>query len=151
MAARELKVWRKLGCAAAIAGILFLSGPVPQAQAGIWNWITGISEVPSEVEQLKSKYDEIEQTLTNTQQTLSNTQKEYQTLTSQLNAENAALKEQNEQLSKRILLLEEQEMKQKLRTKRITTTVLTGAGLLLLYFALTRVMRVIVWRRHGSS
>jgi len=137
------KIGYRLGFSAVLSCLLFF-GPVSQAQAGWFDWMKGISEVPSDVDQLKSKYEEMEQSLLDTQQ-------RYQEMTSQLNAENEALRLQNEQLTQRLLLLEEQELQQKQRTSRITTMILTGAGLLVLYFILTRIMRVFVWRRHSSN
>lgn len=131
-----------------IAVILLIStlsaGPIPRAQAGVWDWVTGISEVPSEVDELKSQYTKMEQSLVETQQ-------RYEEMTSKLNAENEALRTQNEQLQARLLQLEEQDQKQKQQRNRILNTVLTAVGLLIGYFLLTRVLRVLVWRRHSRS
>lgn len=141
------QLWSK-GSAVALAVIvmicLLFSGPVPRAEAGLWDWVTGITEVPSEVDELKSQYTKMEQSLVETQQ-------RYEEMTSQLNAENASLRSQNEQLQARILHLEEQELKQKQQRNRIYNTILTGVGLLIGYFLLTRLLRVLVWRRQSRS
>jgi regulator of replication initiation timing len=128
-------------------GILFLlffvslSGPVPQAHAGFWDWVTGVSELPSDFNELKSKYDQIEQNL--------NASKEhYETVMQQLNIENEQLRLKNEQLTERLLLLEEEDQQQKKHVRRIVQGTLTLIGLLLLCFAVTRVLRVMVWRRN---
>lgn len=135
---------RKLVIIGAVMIGLLLYGPAPQADAGLWDWVTGISEVPSEVETLKSNYEQMQQSLVETQQN-------YQDMTSRLNMENAELQQKNEQLTERILMLEEQEVKQKLRTNRILTTAIAAALLLVLYFLLTRLLRVLVWRRHSRN
>lgn len=123
---------------------LLYAEPLPRAEAGLWDWVTGISDVPSEVDELKSQYTKMEQSLVETQQ-------RYEEMTSQLNAENDSLRSQNEQLQARILHLEEQELKQKQQRSRILNTVLTGVGLLIGYFLLTRLLRVLVWRRHSRN
>ncbi|OPA74006.1 hypothetical protein BVG16_24925 [Paenibacillus selenitireducens] len=118
-----------------------ISGPVPQAHAGFWDWVTGVSELPSDFNELKSKYDQIEQNL--------NASKEhYETVMQQLNIENEQLRLKNEQLTERLLLLEEEDQQQKKHVRLIIQGTLTLIGLLLLCFAVTRVLRVMVWRRN---
>ena len=130
-----------------ILGILFLlfaastSGPIPQAHAGFWDWVNGVSELPSDFNELRSKYDQLEQNL--------NASKEqYDSVMKQLNMENEQLRQKNEQLMDRLLLLEEEDQKQKQRVRWIIQGTLTIIGLLVLSFAVTRILRVIVWRRN---
>ncbi|WP_028593382.1 hypothetical protein [Paenibacillus assamensis] len=130
-------------CAMFIVSVILFCYPAPSAQAGLWDWMEGISEMPKEFNELKGQYNQMEQSLKDSQQ-------RYQEMTDKLNGENDQLRQQNEQLMNRLLLLEEQELKQKQQVRKIFITIATGVGLLLLYFVLTRVMRVMVWSRHRS-
>ncbi|WP_211234340.1 hypothetical protein [Paenibacillus taiwanensis] len=121
-------------------GLAFAFGAVPQAEAGFWDWVTGVTEIPSEVEQLRSKYDEMEQSIIKSEQ-------HYKEATDRLASDNEKLRGQNEQLMQRILQLETKDLEQRQQVRRIATVVITGIGLLLLYFVLTRVLRVMVWQR----
>lgn len=117
-----------------------LSGPVPQAQAGIWDWMNDISELPSDFNELQSKYDQIEKNLKASQE-------QYENMMKQLNTENEQLRLKNDQLSERILLLEKENQLQQQRMSWIIKTALTLVGLLVFFFVVTRVMRIMVWRR----
>ncbi|TVX91718.1 hypothetical protein [Paenibacillus agilis] len=130
-------------CAMLIMSVMLFCYPAPSAQAGLWDWMEGISEMPKEFNELKGQYDQMEQSLKDSQQ-------RYHEMTDKLNGENDQLRKQNEELMNRLLLLEEQELKQKQQVRRIFITIATAVGLLMLYFVMTRVMRVMVWSRHRS-
>ncbi|TCZ76545.1 hypothetical protein E0485_13155 [Paenibacillus albiflavus] len=117
-----------------------LAGPLPRAHAGLWDWMTGISELPSDVSDLKSKYDQIEQSFKANQE-------QYEKVMQQLNLENEQLRFKNDQLSERVQLLEAENLQQQKHVSWFIKGTLTFIGLLLFSFVATRVIRIMVWRR----
>lgn len=133
--------------------VLGLGAPA-HVQAGFWDWVTGVSEIPSEFDKLKGKYEQMERSLQETQDKYNEMTDKFRTETDMLRAQNDQLLEQNSELQKynkemadRLMLLEERDQLQRQQTKRIVTVVMVAIGLLVLYFILTRVMRVLVWQR----
>ncbi|WP_195574218.1 hypothetical protein [Paenibacillus sp. 1001270B_150601_E10] len=129
-------------------------GSPSSAEAGWWDWLTGIKQIPSEFDELKSKYDQMEQSFQETQEKYKEMTDKFRSETDMLRAQNDQLLEQNSELKKynqemtdRLLLLEQRDQAQRQQTKRIVTVVMVAIGLLVLYFVLTRVLRVLVWER----
>jgi len=117
-----------------------LAGPLPRAQAGLWDWVSGISELPTDVNDLKSKYEQIEQSFKASQE-------QSEKIMQQLNQENEQLRLKNDQLSERIQLLEAENLQQQKHVSWFIKGTLTFIGLLLFSFVATRVIRIMVWRR----
>lgn len=117
-----------------------LSGPLPRANAGLWDWVNDISELPSNINDLQSKYDQIEQSFKASQE-------QSEKIMQQLNLENGQLRLKNDQLSERLLLLEKENEQQQKHVSWFIKGTLTVIGLFLFSFVATRVLRVMVWRR----
>jgi len=124
-----------------VLSIGLLLGPAPAAHAGFWDWVNGVKEIPSEVDELKSKYTQIEESFKKSRE-------QYETVSNQLMQENEQLRVQNEALTSRLQMLEEQELRQKERMNWIIRGIIIAASAIVLLFIMTRVTRVLFWRRH---
>ena len=116
-------------------------GPASAAHAGFWDWVSGVKEIPSDVDELKSKYTQMEESFQKSRE-------QYETVSNQLMQENEQLRVQNETLTSRLKLLEEQDLRQKERMKWIIRGIMIAASIIALFFIMTRVTRVLFWRRH---
>ena len=123
--------------------------PYPAAQANyfndLYNGLQQFSELPEEVNQLQESYqqtvEELETTkneLGETKDQLGQTIKDMETYRSQ----NAALMEQNRQLTQVVDQLRDDRAARESYLHRIKITIYTGLGLLLGYFLLTRLIRL---------
>ncbi|MRN51562.1 hypothetical protein [Paenibacillus monticola] len=141
------KFMKLLGSALLLLGIS-AALPVPAAHANyfndIYNGLQKFSELPSDVNQLQESYrqttEELQQTkdeLGNTQDQLGETLQEMDTYRTQ----NAALQEQNLQLTKVVDELRDDRTARESYLHKIKITVFTGIGLVLGYFILTRLVR----------
>ncbi|UHA74194.1 hypothetical protein [Paenibacillus sp. 481] len=125
-----------------LGGALFFLSSSP-VQAGFWSNLWGITEIPDDVNQLKKSYED-------TRKALEETQRQSEEVQKRLASENEKLREQNEQLMQRLSLIEQQNEQKHTFTRRVAITVMVAIGLGLLYFALTRLFRVLVWRRNAD-
>ncbi|GIP23643.1 MULTISPECIES: hypothetical protein [Paenibacillus] len=94
-----------------------------------------ITEIPAEVNQLKQEYKKTVNKLEEAQGTVEAYRKQ-----------NEALMEQNKKLNQTVQALTEAEKDREASSKRIRILVITGAALLLGYFILLRVLRVVLRR-----
>ena len=141
------------------AGLLLLFVlPLPSVEAGFVERIKDIYGLPEQLGQLQEQYDEtkqaLEQSRVQLEETLQRSEdavQRYQEAQEQLLKENEQLRERNTQLEQLIARLEDAERAKAARTRQIVTTAMTAAGLVLLYFVLTRLIRVAVWRRNHNG
>lgn len=142
-----------------IAGLLLLVVlPVSTAQAGFVDRIKDIYGMPEQLGQLQEQYNytkqALEQNLAQLEETLKQSEeaaRRYQETEDRLLQENEQLRSRNERLEELIGRWEAAERSQERRTRQVVATAMTAAGLVLLYFVLTRLVRVAVWRRNRNG
>ncbi|MFD1772694.1 hypothetical protein [Paenibacillus rhizophilus] len=128
---------------------IFYTLPASAAQANVfgdlYRGLEQFSELPDQVDELQESYhqtvNELEQTKDQLGQTidqLDQTQNQLQTYRS----ENAALQEQNRQLTALVDELRDERAARESYVHRLKVTVLTGLGLIAGYFILTRAIRL---------
>ncbi|MFB6364217.1 coiled-coil domain-containing protein [Paenibacillus elgii] len=137
---------------------LLLTLPWPVAQAGFLDRVKDIYDMPEQIGQLQNQYNETKQELERNREQLETTLKrseeaaeQYKATEQRLKEENSELRSRNEQLEQLIRRLEEAEQASAKRTRQIVRTALTGVLLVVLYFVLMRVIRLVVWRRNRST
>lgn len=117
-------------------GALYLA---PTANAGyfndLFNGVQEISELPSEVSQLKEEYKSTVSKLDEAKGTLESYRQQ-----------NEALIQQNKKLTETVQSLMDAEAERQASSKRIRVLLITGAALLAGYFILLRVLRVVLRR-----
>jgi len=125
-----------------------LLGPAPAAHAGFWDWVSGVKEIPSDVDELKSKYNQMEESFQKSREQYEAYSNQLMQENEQLRVQGEQLRAQNEALTSRLQLLEEQDLRQKERMKWIIRGIVIAASIIALFFIMTRVTRVLFWRRH---
>lgn len=140
-------------CMKLLGAVLLLLGlcsslPAPVAEANyfsdLYKGLQNFSELPGEVNQLQENYQQTVDELQQTKNALGETQNQLgQTLTEMetYRDQNAALQEQNRQLSLVVDELKNDRTARENYYNRIKVTVLSGLALLLGYFLLTRLLR----------
>ncbi|WP_127588476.1 hypothetical protein [Paenibacillus koleovorans] len=128
--------------------------PPAPAQAGFFDSVKGFFQLPGEVDRLQEQYDATKQRLDEAAKQLDNAAKDskealeqYKSLEQKLLQENDRLARQNEQLQQAILDLQQSEQERSLKYRRTITMIGTAAGLIVLYFVLGRVMRIVLRSR----
>ncbi|SDD62427.1 hypothetical protein SAMN02799630_05652 [Paenibacillus sp. UNCCL117] len=144
-----LKARVGLGCLA-----LLLVLPGYEAQAGIIDRVKDIYGMPEQVGQLQEQYEDTKRQLEQSRQQMEEAMarseeaaRSFQETQDKLLRENEELKMHNTRLEQTLRQLEEARYAQSVRNRQIAWTALTAAGLALLYFALTRMVRFALWRR----
>ncbi|WP_410513703.1 hypothetical protein PaeBR_04505 [Paenibacillus sp. BR2-3] len=129
---------------------------VPAAQANyfsdLYEGLQQFSELPGEVNQLQESYEQTVEELEKTKNELGATKDQLgQTIEDMesYRTQNAALMEQNRQLTQVVDQLKDDRIARENYLHRIKITILTGAGLILCYFILIRLIRFRM--RHRSS
>lgn len=121
-----------------------------RAQAGFWenvyNGYEQFTNLPEEVNKLQQNY---EQTITELNSAKENIES-FQAHNEELIAQNKYLMEQNESLTSMVNQLQKAEEQRMKTQKRITTTVITAIGLIVLYFLIVRIIRYRM-RRHSKT
>ncbi|MNQ81745.1 hypothetical protein D3C85_967790 [compost metagenome] len=125
-------------------GFLYLA---PTAQASLLDQVKGIFQLPSNVEQIQKDYESTKQQLEEQKDKLSEVVRQSQEVQDRLLSQNEALKQDNEQLQERLKAMEQIALDKDKRNQKITYMVITAAALVVGYFLLGRVFRIIVWRR----
>lgn len=128
---------------------------LPKAEAGAWNRVKSFFQLPGEVDQLKDKYQEVQQNYEEVQQNFQDTREQldatrqqaekYQEEQLKLLEDNKRLEEQNRKLQETVGKLEHSEEERSQGYKKIRRILYTAAGLVVGYFVLGRLLRV-VWR-----
>lgn len=135
----KICLFRKITLALSIllsAGTLYNTS---SAHAGyfddLFNGVQEISELPAEVNQLKQEYKNTMNKLEEAQGAMESYRKQ-----------NEALIEQNKKLTDTVQALSDAEAAREASSKRIRLLLIVGAALLLGYFILLRVLRVVLRR-----
>lgn len=137
-----------LGQALAILVIVIgLTLPPPAAHASWLDQIKNIYQLPSNVEQIQKDYEATKQQLDEQKDKLSDAVKQSQEMQDRLLSQNEALQKENEQLQERLKAMEQIAQDKDKRNRKITYMIITVAALVVGYFLLGRVFRLIVWRR----
>lgn len=137
-----------LGQALAILMIVIgLTLPAPVAHASWLDRIKDIYQLPSNVEQIQKDYEATKQQLEEQKDKLSDAVKQSQEMQERLISQNEALQKDNQQLQERLKAMEQIAQDKDKRNRKITYMVITVAALVVGYFLLGRVFRLIVWRR----
>lgn len=120
-----------------------------RAQAGFWdnvyNGYEQFTNLPEEVNKLQQSYEQTITELNNAKENIES----FQAHNEELIAQNQYLMEQNETLTSMVNQLQKAEEQRMKTQKRITTTVITAIGLIVLYFLLVRIIRYRM-RRHSK-
>jgi predicted nuclease with TOPRIM domain len=145
--------------------ILALLQPLSVAEAGWLDRMKEIYQLPEHVEDIQQRYDETKQQLdeqvgkleeqkeqlTAQQDKLAESIRQSQLREEQLIAQNRVLQEQNETLQERLLVMEQAEEAKDARMRKLTTMGITAISLVIGYFLLGRLFRVVVWRRQKGK
>ncbi|MNI36829.1 hypothetical protein D3C73_908950 [compost metagenome] len=149
-------------CALALLVVITLLQPFSVVEAGWFDRVKDIYQLPDHVEDIQQQYDETKRQLNEQMDKLAD-QKELlaqqqdkitesikQSLEreEQLIAQNRQLQEQNQGLQQRLMVMEEAAKAKEARNRKITIMIITAVSLVLGYFLLGRLFRVAVWRRH---
>lgn len=131
----------QLICSFLILLVISISLPAPVAKANIfsdiYNGFKSFSELPDEVNQLKEGFRQTAEELQQSKEKLADTLREVEVYQSQ----NAALQEQNRQLTQMVDELRNERIAREQYYHKIKITMLTGMGLILGYFLLIRLIR----------
>ncbi|MFC3748881.1 hypothetical protein [Paenibacillus sp. GCM10012306] len=132
----------KLLCSALLLLGIFACLPAPSAQANyfsdLYNGFQKFSELPGEVNKLQESYRQTVEELERTKSELDKAKDQLGDTVSQ----NAALQEQNRQLSQMVDELRDDRQARENNFNRIKVTIITGLGLILGYFLLIRLVRL---------
>ncbi|MEK8132869.1 hypothetical protein WMW72_33810 [Paenibacillus filicis] len=133
---------------------LLLVLPANAAEAGVIDRIKDIYSLPEQVGQLQNQYEDavqqLEQSRRQMEDALARSEeaaRRFQDTQNKLLRENEELRGRNEQLEHALGQLEDARQAQMVRNRQIAWTALTAGALALLYFALTRLFRFVLWRR----
>ncbi|MUG70767.1 hypothetical protein [Paenibacillus validus] len=138
-----------------LAGLLLLFAlPWHTAHAGIVERIKDIYGMPEQVGQLQEQYEEtkrqLEQSREQMEETVARSEeaaRQFREAEARLLEENRELRSRNDRLEQLLEQMEAARRAQSVRNRQIAATALTAAGLALLYFIITRVIRFTLWRR----
>lgn len=154
---RRASVITRMTAILALVVLCFLAFP-PAAHAGFFDGVKGIFQLPGEVDKLKEDYQQVKDNYDTTIEQLEETKRQaenalqqaeaYKQMQEKLTSDNAALMEQNRQLTSMVQELrhsEEARAKQSARIKHIIwVAVLLVAG----YFAISRIARYVMRDRN---
>jgi septal ring factor EnvC (AmiA/AmiB activator) len=151
---RSRKQWLGQVLLAALIGIVCFF-PVSIAKANFFDTIKNIYNLPKDVENLQKQYEEAKKSYDETkllveeqkQQLLEVTRKAQET-EDRLIAQNKELQANNDAFKTRIKAMEEAVSSKDKWIQRIKTTGITLVVLVVLYFVIGRVFRVMIWRRN---
>ncbi|WNS41268.1 hypothetical protein [Paenibacillus sp. MMS20-IR301] len=157
-------IFRLLASALLLTGISLGYG-APAAKANyftdLYNGLQSFSELPGEVNKLQESYQQTADELRQTKEDLSTAVDELGQTKEQLSqsldqmaayqAQNAALQEQNRQLSLVVDELKNDRTARENYYQRIKVTVITGLALILGYFLLIRLLRLTMRHRSRKS
>ncbi|UKS26798.1 hypothetical protein LOZ80_35935 [Paenibacillus sp. HWE-109] len=138
------------GIAKGIGMLLILIGFMYPASAAQASWLDRMKEIyqlPENVEQIQKDYDATKQQLEDQKDKLAESIKRSQETEERLLGQNDTLKKENEQLQERIKAMEQIALDKDKRNRKIMYMVVTAVLLVVFYFVLGRVFRLIVWRR----
>lgn len=119
----------------------------PAAASGWLDRFKDIYQLPDNVEQIQKDYEATKQQLEEQKDKLSEAMRRSQETEERLLAQNQALLQENDQLQKRLQAMEQLALDKEARNRKIAYIVSAAIALLVLYFVLGRVVRLIVWRR----
>ncbi|RCX16172.1 hypothetical protein DFP94_11329 [Fontibacillus phaseoli] len=136
-------IYKKTVCALLVCGILLVCGLVlpgqPRAYAGyfsdLYQGVKELSELPSEVNELKANYQMTQDKLAEAESTME-----------AYRQQNEALLEQNRELSASVAALTEAQQAREANARKTRILILTGVLLLAGYFILLRVIRLVLRR-----
>lgn len=145
MQVRSITVYgQAMGILVILIGLMY---PAPAAHASWVDRVKEIYQLPSNVEQIQKDYEVTKQQLEEQKDKLSEAVKQSQEIQDRLLSQNDVLKKDNEQLQERLKAMEQVALDKDIRNRKITYMVITAAALVVGYFLLGRVFRIIVWRR----
>lgn len=145
MQVRSITVYgQAMGILVILIGLMY---PAPAAHASWVDRVKEIYQLPSNVEQIQKDYEAAKQQLEEQKDKLSEAVKQSQEIQDRLLSQNDVLKKDNEQLQERLKAMEQVALDKDIRNRKITYMVITAAALVVGYFLLGRVFRIIVWRR----
>lgn len=139
------RVFMTLGLTAA------LLQPYTTAEAGVLDRVKDMYQLPEHVESIQKEFDATKQQLEEQKNKLAETVQQSKEAMDMLQSQNKQLMEQNEALVNRIQLMEQTELDKKLQSRKMTTIVITGLLLIIGYFVIGRLIRILVWRRQRSN
>jgi Skp family chaperone for outer membrane proteins len=154
----SLKRQVRLGCAvfALALPLVLFSGSLSSssAHAGFFDTVKGIFQLPEQVDNLQQQYESTKQKLDEATDQLDSVAREskealqqYKDSEQRLMQENERLARQNEQLQQSIAQLQQSELERSSKYRRTIIMIGTAAALVLLYFVLGRVLRVVLRSR----
>jgi regulator of replication initiation timing len=129
---------------AALTGSVAFVAPLEAQAEGLWDRVKDVYHMPETV-------DKLEEQLSESIRASEEAAEQFRETQSALMEENEALRRSNEALEARLLSAEATIEEQRAAGARWTRILMTAAALLLLYFALARLLRFFVWRRHRDA
>ncbi|WNR45171.1 hypothetical protein [Paenibacillus roseipurpureus] len=127
-----------------LIGLLYAA---PVAHASLLDRVKDIYQLPGHVEQIQKDYEATKQELADQKDKLAEAVKQSQEIEDRLLRQNEDLKKDNAQLQERLKAMEQIARDKDQRNRKILYMVITAAALVVGYFLLGRVFRLIVWRR----
>ncbi len=131
--------WMLAGSALIAASVAVIAPPEAQAE-GLWDRVKDVYHMPETVDKLEAQLSE-------TMRQSEEAAERFREAQNRLMSENEALRRSNEALEARLLAAEATIVEQRASGARWTRVLIAGAALLLGYFALARLLRLLVWRR----
>lgn len=119
----------------------------PTANASLLDRVKDIYQLPGHVEQIQKDYEATKQELEVQKDKLAEAVKQSQEIENRLMRQNEDLKKDNAQLQERLKAMEQIALDKDKRNRKIIYMVVTAAALVVGYFLMGRVFRLIVWRR----
>ncbi|TXK80977.1 hypothetical protein [Paenibacillus sp. N3.4] len=127
--------------------VIGLTSASSAAQASWLDRFKEIYKLPENVEKIQQDYEATKQQLEDQKNKLSESIQHAQETETRLLGQNQALQKENEQLQERLKAMEQVALDKDKRNRKLTSIIVTAAVLVVLYFVLGRVFRLIVWRR----
>ncbi|WP_028550214.1 hypothetical protein [Paenibacillus sp. UNC451MF] len=125
--------------------------PFTTVEAGVLDRVKDMYQLPEHVESIQKEFDATKQQLEEQRNKLAESVQQSREAIDLLNAQNKQLLEQNEALQSRIQMMEQTSLDKKAQTRKITSIALTVIFLIIGYFLIGRLIRILVWRRQNSN
>jgi hypothetical protein len=159
---RSRFLWFGQVCIAALIGIVLLL-PISTAEANFFDTIKDIYNLPKDVENLQKQYEEAKKSYDETKQQVEEQKQLLEDQKNQLLAasqkaletekrlaqQNKELQDHNDELLTRLQAMEETVSSKDKWIHRIKVTGITLVSMVVLYFVLGRLFRVVIWRRNN--
>ncbi|WP_282942542.1 hypothetical protein [Paenibacillus sp. RC67] len=142
----------RLGQALMTLGITAaLLQPFTTVEAGVLDRVKDMYQLPEHVESIQKEFDATKQQLEEQRNKLVESVQQSREAIDLLNIQNKQLLEQNEALQTRIQMMEQTSLDKKAQNRKITMIAVTVIFLIIGYFLIGRLIRIMVWRRQNSN